>query len=86
MDNDVSRCKSCACKRVEAHEEGCRRVEAGVTREIGRRIFGWRVLSPMAARFRPECRSAQNDLNDTYRNVIGAIFMAVMTRAVVCAV
>ena len=31
------------------------------------------------------CRLAQNDLNDTCRNVIEAIFTAVMTRAVVCA-
>ena len=45
-----------------------------------------RVLSPMVARLPPACRSAQNDLSDTCRNVIGAIFMAIMTCAVVCAV
>ena len=44
------------------------------------------MLSPMAARLPLVCRSAQNDLSDTYKNVIGAIFTAVMTHAVVCAV
>ena len=31
------------------------------------------------------CRSAQDDLSDTCRNAIEAIFIVVMTRAVVCA-
>ena len=34
------------------------------------------MISPMAARLPPTCRSAQDDLSDTYRNVIGAIFTA----------
>ena len=32
------------------------------------------------------CRSAQDDLCGTFKTVIGAIFVAVMQRAVVCAV
>ena len=31
------------------------------------------------------CRSVQDNLSDTCRNIIGAIFTAVMTRAMVCA-
>ena len=42
--------------------------------------------SPMIARLLLTCRSAQEDFSDTCRNVIGAIFTAVMTRAVVCVV
>ena len=34
----------------------------------------------------PTSRSFQDDLSDTSRNVIGAIFAVVMTRAVICAV
>ena len=71
---------------MDACEEGCRCVEACGTRELDPRIFGWRVLSPMALRLPLNCRSTQGDLNDTYRNVIGAIFTAIMTRAVVYAV
>ena len=44
------------------------------------------MWSPMTARLPLSCRSTQDDLNDTYRNVIRAIFMTVMTSAVVCAV
>ena len=44
------------------------------------------MRSPMAVRLPPTCRLAQDDLNDTCRNVIEAIFTAVMTRTVVCAV
>ena len=43
------------------------------------------MRSPMAARLPPTCRLVQNDLSDTCRNVIGAIFTAVVTRAAVCA-
>ena len=42
--------------------------------------------SPMIARLLLTCRSAQDDFSDTCRNVIGAIFTTVMTRAVVCVV
>ena len=45
-----------------------------------------RVQSSMAARLPRVCRLAQDDLNGTFKNVIGAIFAAVMQRAVVCAV
>ena len=44
------------------------------------------MQSPMTARFPPTSRLEQDDLSDTCRNVIGAIFTAMMTRAVVCAV
>ena len=44
------------------------------------------MQSSMAMRLPPTCRLAQDDLNDTCRNVIEAIFTAVMTRTVVCAV
>ena len=40
----------------------------------------------MAARLPPTCRSAQDGLSDTCRNVIDATFTVVMTRVVVCAV
>ena len=40
----------------------------------------------MAARLPPTCRSAQDDLSDTCKNVIRAIFTAMMTHVVVCAV
>ena len=44
------------------------------------------MRSPMIARLLLTCRSAQDDFSDTCRNVIRAIFMTVMTRAVVCVV
>ena len=45
-----------------------------------------RVRSLMAARVPRMCRSALDDLNGTFKNEIGAIFAAVMQRAVVCVV
>ena len=45
-----------------------------------------RVRSPMAARYPRMCRSALDDLNGTFKSEIGAIFAAVMQRAVICAV
>ena len=45
-----------------------------------------RVRSPMATRYPRMCRSALDDLSGTFKNEIGAIFAAVMQRAVVCAV
>ena len=39
----------------------------------------------MVVRLPPTCRSVQDDLSDTYKNIIGAIFTAVMTGAMVCA-
>ena len=44
------------------------------------------VWSPMAGRLPRMCRSAQDDLSGTFKNEIGAIFAAVMQRAVVCVV
>ena len=47
----------------------------------------WRcVQSLMASRLPRVCRLAQDDLSGTFKNVIGAIFAAVIQRAVVCAV
>ena len=45
-----------------------------------------RVLSPMAVRVPRMSRSALDDLSGTFKNEIGAIFAAVMQKAVVCAV
>ena len=45
-----------------------------------------RVQSQMAARYPRMCRLALDDLSSTFKNEIGAIFAAVMQRAVVCAV
>ena len=45
-----------------------------------------RVRSPMAVRYPRMCRSALDDLSGTFKSEIGAIFAAVMQRAVVCAV
>ena len=45
-----------------------------------------RVRSLMAARVPRMCRSTLNDLSGTFKNEIGAIFTAVMQRAMVCAV
>ena len=45
-----------------------------------------RVQSPMAAGLPRVCRSLQDDLSGTFKNEIGAIFAAVMQRAVVYAV
>ena len=44
------------------------------------------VRSPMAARVPRMCRSALDDLSGTFKNEIGAIFAAVMQRAMVCVV
>ena len=44
------------------------------------------VRSLMTVRLSPTCRSAQDDLSDTSRNVIGVIYMAMTTCAVVYAV
>ena len=40
----------------------------------------------MTARLSPTCRSAEDNLSDTSRDVIGAILPTVTTRAVVCGV
>ena len=44
------------------------------------------MRSPMASRLPRGCRSMQDDLSGTFRNVIEAIFAAVMQRAVVFAI
>ena len=45
-----------------------------------------RMQSLMVSRLPQMCRSVQDDLIDTFTNVIGAIFAAVMQRAVVYAI
>ena len=57
-----------------------------MARDERRRIFEQCVQSPMAARIPRMCRSALDDLSGTFKNEIGAIFAAVMQRALVCAV
>ena len=50
-------------------------------------IDAWgRVQSPMMSRVPQVCRSVQDDLSGTFTIIIGAIFVAVMQMAVVCAV
>ena len=78
---------------VEAREGAWRRVQGncgawGRVISVAAALSGaWgRVRSPMAARLPLMCRSAQDDLSGTFKNEIGAIFAAVMQRAVVCAV
>ena len=79
--------------RVEVRE---REPRCAVTRRrrVGHVIRGteplssaWgRVQSPTASRLSRLCRSAEDDLCGTFKTVIGAIFAAMMQRAVVCAV
>ena len=40
---DVNRCRSSACKCLEACEEDCRHVSACGACELGCRIFGWHL-------------------------------------------
>ena len=52
--------------------------------DVAARGDAWRCMrSPMAARYPRMCRSALDDLSGTFKNEIGAIFAAVMQRAVV---
>ena len=86
--DDVSRSVDADAARadVAAREGAWGRVEArGGAAESLSGAWG-RVRSPMAARVPRMCRSALDDLNGTFKNEIGAIFAAVMQRAVVCAV
>ena len=80
-------------RRVEAIE---RELKCAAVRGrcVGHMISGteplsgaWgRVQSLTMLRLSRLCRSAQDDLCGTFKTVIGAIFAAVMQRAVVCAV
>ena len=45
-----------------------------------------RMQSPTTSRLSRVCRLAQDDLCGTFKTVIRAIFVAVMQKAVVCAV
>ena len=70
------------------------KARGGAWRRMGRVISGtgplsdvWgRLQSPTASRLSQACRSAQDDLYGTFKTIIGAIFVAVMQRAVVYAV
>ena len=76
---------------VREREPRCAAVHG---RHVGRMIRGieplrgtWgRVQSSTASMLSRLCRSAQDDLCGTFKTLIGAIFAAVMQRAVVCAV
>ena len=59
-------------RRVEAHDQPYRNFER-------------RVQSPMALRLSRFCKSAQDDLYGSFKTIIGAMFVAVMQAAVVCA-
>ena len=71
---------------VEARGGAWRCVTARGTRDQPYRNFEWRVRSPTALRLSRFCRSAQDDLCGSFKTVIGAMFVAVMRAAVVCAV
>ena len=80
------RAREGAWRHVRAREGAWRHVEArGGAVESLSGAWG-RVRSPMAARYPRMCRSALDDLSGTFKSEIGAIFAAVMQRAVVCAV
>ena len=75
-------------RRVEARDLKRRRMEAHgcVTNRTKTLSGAWgHVRSPTALRLSWVCRSAQNDLYGTFKTVIGAMFVAVMQMAVVCA-
>ena len=85
-----------ACKHVAARDDAWRRVEDPggawrcVKRVINRTetlscVWG-RVLSPTASRLSQFCRSTLDDLCGTFNTVIGAMFVAMLQTAVVCAV
>ena len=74
---------------MEAREKKLRRVGARVAHDQRNSNFE-RCVEVRAISDGGEasqvCRSAQDDLYGTFKNVIGAIFTAVMQRAVFCAV
>ena len=73
-------------RRVGARDLKRQRVERVINR-TETFIGAWgHVRSPTALRLSQFCRSAQDDLCDTFKTVIEAMFVAVMQTAVVCAV
>ena len=75
-------------QRSTTEDDVSRSVDADAARaDMAVHGGAWRcVRSPMVARYPRMCRSALDDLSGTFKNEIGAIFAAVMQRAVVCAV
>ena len=66
---------------------GCVGARDGAWRRVIWKDGAWgRMRSPMASRLSRVFRSAQDDLCGTFKIVIGAMFVAVMQMAVVCAV
>ena len=73
-------------KRVTAHGGAWRSVERVINHTETLDGTWVRVRSPTALGLSRFCRSAQGDLCGSFKTVIGAIFVAVMRAAVVCAV
>ena len=73
-------------QRVVARGRAWRCVERVINRTETLSGAWGRVRSPMALRLSRFCRSAQDDLCGSFKTVIGAMFVAVMLAAVVCAV
>ena len=71
---------------MEAREREPKCAAAHGVRDQRNKAFERSVQSPTASRLSRLCRSAQDDLCGTFKTVIGAIFVAVMQKAVVCAV
>ena len=88
--------RDCAWRRVGARDRVWRRVGArDLKRQRVERVINhtetfigaWgHVRSPTALRLSQFCRSAQDDLCDTFKTVIEAMFVAVMQTAMVCVV
>ena len=84
MADDVTRAN--VNRRKQARGGSWRRVECVINRiETFSSAWG-RVRSLMTFNVSRFCRSAQDDLCGSFKTAIGAMFVAVMRAAVVCAV
>ena len=72
-------------RRVGARDLKRRRMGRVINRTDTLSSAWRRVRSPTALRLSRFCRSAQDDLCGTFKTVIGAMFVAVMQKAVICA-
>ena len=75
-----------AWRRVTARGRAWRHVERVINRTETLSDAWGRVRSLTALRLSRFCRSVQDDLCGSFKTVIGAMFVAVMRAAVVCAV
>ena len=82
--DDVTRAN--ISRRKQACGYAWRVLAARGTRDQPYRNFERRVRSPMTLNLSRFCRSARDDLCGSFKTVIGAMFVAVMRAAVVCAV